>query len=522
MSGRVGRKISILTFALAFFAISGLFFVKSALAATGTIYITPASNSVQNGSTLTVSVRVNPGTTIDSVQGTVTYDASKLQFISVDTSGSAFSTELQNSQSSGSVVFARGDFGAGVSADALIEKISFKALVGSGSGTLGLTGANADAGGTFTNPSSTGASVSFTTPPATCPAGQTGTPPNCTTPTPPGGGSTGGGSSGGGSSGGGSSSGGSHSGGGSGSGGSTGGGSTGTGGNTDKPVCKVNNVRAFYTKAEISMSTSKAAQVYIKYGLDPKNLSFNTAPDGTGTSHSAVLDPATLIPGQTYYYVAVSKDASGNTSETTVNKLQTKGLKVTVGVFDVNHKPLRNKTVTLHSTPQTAKTDANGFVTFDNVSPGDHHVVYAAGKKSYDQSVGVVNNVQTTGDSQSAAAQSFSVVYGFAQSSLSIPVWVWLCVIVLIFGGVVALAQTGRLGMALQLRRRQDYGLPLTSQPVVVGGASRPTDAYRDVGSPPNNPVVQDHLNAIPDPNKPQPGVTIAPAETEDRTKDEN
>ncbi len=183
---------------------------------------------------------------------------------------------------------------------------------------------------------------------------------------------------------------------------------------------------------------------------------------------------------------------------------------MTVGVFDKNHKPLRGKTITLHSSPQTVKTDKNGFATFSDVAPGTHHVIYNAGKQTYDEQVAVVNNVQTSGDTQTAAAQNFSVVYGFVQTSLSIPVWVWLCIAVLVIIAVIALAQAGRLGVALQVRR--NIGAPLISQPIVVGGNTAPSSrSDNSITSEDGKKIVQDRLNSIPNPMQPQPGSTVMP-----------
>ena len=183
MSIRLSKKASLAFFSLAFVLAGGSFFVRSALAATGSIYITPASSSVQNGSNVTVSVRVNPGATVNGVQATLNFDTTKLQYVSASTSGSGFGVQLQQTQSGGTVTMVRGDLSGGVSVDSLIETVTFKALVGSGSSSLTLTNANATDASTsaYTNPSVSGASVSFTTPaapPATCPSGQTGTPPN--------------------------------------------------------------------------------------------------------------------------------------------------------------------------------------------------------------------------------------------------------------------------------------------------------------------------------------------------------
>lgn len=508
MNKRLAQKLGVGVLAIGLAVSASIFGLQQAMAATGSIYITPASNSVQNGNTVTVSVRISPGTTVDSVQGTVGFDAGKLQLVSVNTGGSAFSTELQNTTSSGSVVFARGDFGAGVSSDALIESITFKALVSSGSTSITLSGANADAAGSFTNPSSAGASVSFTAPPVatpTCPAGQTGTPPNCVTPTSGGTGTT--------KTGGGTSSGttktttptsGSTST--TSSGGSTQAPSPAAPSSSSVPAPTVTAQKVQYTQATLSFVSKTPTKVYVRFGVNGQ-LTTNTPETEFSTTHDVAIDPSLLVPGEQYSYVVVATDQQGNVVQSKVQHFTTKGLNVTVGVFDTNHNPLRGKTVTLHSTPQTVKTDKNGFATFTNVSPGDHHVMYTAGKKTYSQLVTAVNNVQTTGNTQTAPEQNFSVVYDFAQSDLHIAPWIWIVFIVVVLG---VLGKTGRLGFAFHFGREK-YLEPLHTQAVVVQATTSSTKPTSVLSNTPSGARVEEHLKAIPTPATPTPGATIAP-----------
>jgi len=501
-------RIGTITLLLAFALLGGLFFMHDALAATGSIYLTPSGSSVQKGNTLTVSIRVNPGTTIDSVQGALNFDSGKLQVVSVNTGGSAFSSELQNTQGGSSVGFARGDFGAGVSGDALIESVTFKALAGSGSTSLSLSGANADAGGTFTNPAVGGATIGFTTPPASCPAGQTGTPPNCVTPTS--GGSSGGGVTGksGGSS---TSNTGSTTSGTSGvSGGASAGGSTGSstsGGASGGTPVTISQPAVQYSRADLSFTSKTPTKVYVRFGIDGL-LTTNTPVSDFATAHTISIDPSLLVPGERYSYVVVSTDQQGRVVQSAVQHFATKGLKVTFGVFDSKHQPLKGRTVTLHSTPQTAKTDDSGFVTFTNVSPGTHHVIYTAGKHTYDQPVSVANTVQTAGATQTADPQSFSVVYNFVQTGFHPSGAVWLVVLVVVVAAIVLLDRTGRLGLSLQLRRPARTA-PLTTQAVVVSSTSAP-----QISPTPPRPAgdgVAERLDTIPGLARPQPGMTIAP-----------
>ncbi|HXR49489.1 MAG TPA: cohesin domain-containing protein, partial [Verrucomicrobiae bacterium] len=139
-------------------------FVQLALAATGVIYITPASSSLQVGSSETLQLRINPGTTVDGVQATVSYNTGYLQLNSVDTSSSPFTVTLQKSAGGGTITLALGNLSGGVSSDSLIATMNFTALAGSSSSSLTISGANATSSGSYTNPATSGASVSFTSP----------------------------------------------------------------------------------------------------------------------------------------------------------------------------------------------------------------------------------------------------------------------------------------------------------------------------------------------------------------------
>lgn len=136
---------------------------------TGNLYLNPATNSVFINNNFDVTLRFAPGTTVDGVQATLNYDATKLQFVSLDAAGSPFDTILgPQTGGSGTVNIAQGNLSGGVSTDALVVKVTFKALAGSGSSNITITG-NATKAGVYTNPTTTAAAVSFATPDTTAP-----------------------------------------------------------------------------------------------------------------------------------------------------------------------------------------------------------------------------------------------------------------------------------------------------------------------------------------------------------------
>lgn len=144
---------------------------------TGSLSLSPASTTVLINNNFTVDVRLTPGTTVDGVEATLTYDPAKLQFVSTSATGSPFDIELTSGTTSNTVTLARGNLSGGVSTDALVAKVTFKALVGTGTGTVQLAG-NATKSGAYTNPVATGASVTFQAPDTTAPAASITAPAN--------------------------------------------------------------------------------------------------------------------------------------------------------------------------------------------------------------------------------------------------------------------------------------------------------------------------------------------------------
>jgi hypothetical protein len=445
-------------------ALVGGFFLHQVLAATGTLYVSPATTSVKNGSNFTASIRLNPGTAVDTVSAVLTYDTAKLTYVSINYSGSPFTTQLPKIES-GRIQVDSALLGGTVSTDSLVANVTFTAKVGSGSSSLGLTG-NAVNGGTTTNPAVTGGTVNFTTPPPATtpppPPPTTTTKPPTTTTKPP----------------------------------------TSTPPTTTPPTSTpalnppaIKDVKVQYSTAAVSATTASPVSLYARYGLTDDNLSTQTAATPLGTAHTVVFDPSNLVPGVTYYYVVYAKDAQGKEAHTDVQSFTTKGLTVTVGVFDKNHVPIKGKTVTLHSSPQSGKTDKNGFVTFKNVAAGNHDLEYKAGSKTYSEQLQVANNVSTAEGVQTAPTQTVSIVFDFVQRSsfLTSP---WLL-------GVLLLVVVVAVFMVLRRRDRFDYNLASAAnnyqgeQPVTVSGDN-----------------ITERLKKLPDTPPAPPGNMISPTDS--------
>ena len=154
-------------------------------AVSGTIYFTPGGGSVINGSEFDIEVRGNVASPAPWGGGTTTivsYDASKLEVVSRDDTGGAFAganTKNWNGTTAGTVKYvAQYYWNAPGVKDQKIIHIKFKAIA---TGTVNLSFAS---GTSINDGPTTGTPSAFTILAPTCPAGQIGTPPNCTTPAP--------------------------------------------------------------------------------------------------------------------------------------------------------------------------------------------------------------------------------------------------------------------------------------------------------------------------------------------------
>jgi hypothetical protein len=92
-----------------------------------TLSLKPSSQRVAKGSTFSVDVwedsLTNP---VNAVQANLAYPADKLDFVSIDNTGSPFTVDAQSVGANGTIMIARGVFG-NVSGSQLVAHIQFKA-----------------------------------------------------------------------------------------------------------------------------------------------------------------------------------------------------------------------------------------------------------------------------------------------------------------------------------------------------------------------------------------------------------
>jgi hypothetical protein len=156
------------------------YYVATSLAASASMYLTPASGTYAAGSTLTVTVRINTGgDNVNAVQADLTYPTSKLTFQSVDATASAFDISAPTSGGNGAVSIARGKIG-NVTGDAEVAKVKFTVLNSAGSAAITVNSSSVVA----RSSDSTNILVNRTGGTYTIPAAATPTPTPAKTPTP--------------------------------------------------------------------------------------------------------------------------------------------------------------------------------------------------------------------------------------------------------------------------------------------------------------------------------------------------
>ncbi|MCH8821753.1 hypothetical protein IID23_04515, partial [Patescibacteria group bacterium] len=95
------------------------------------LYLSPENKIVNHGEEFTIEIRENSlNISVNVVQANLKYDATRIEYIRADFTGSAFSIEAENTAGNGKVKIARGSF-TQLTGDQLVGKIVFKVRQGS-------------------------------------------------------------------------------------------------------------------------------------------------------------------------------------------------------------------------------------------------------------------------------------------------------------------------------------------------------------------------------------------------------
>jgi hypothetical protein len=359
------QKFKLTISALAAIILSFAPLQASAVTASATVYISPGSSSVTKGDNVTVQVRVNSGTDpMNSAQATINYDNTKLQYVSY--ASGAFTTPVQSSSASGSFTYAAALLGSTVSSDKMIFSITFKTIA-SGTASLSLSGVDiANAGSSFSSISKSGGSIAISNPVTSVPTNNTN---NTVTPIPivsvPEEDS-----------------------------------------DTDAPKLKAQPAVTFdQNTITIKFDTDEKAKIKITYtvGKDAKSVSRSTPQ----TKHEFTLgSDEKLTAGTTYKIEIIATDEANNKATIYSKSIRTEGVAYTVQIVDTDGRPLANHPVELHSDPITGTTDENGYVTFADVTPGEHTINFDIDGLAMSQAVLVAQAVITTDDQSGPDAEA--------------------------------------------------------------------------------------------------------------------
>ena len=116
-----------------------LFLSQAAPPPPPTIYISPESSFLPINTNVTFEIRENSGTsTVNAVQANVTYPTTLFDFVSIDSSTSAFGVEAQSTGANGQITIARGVSGGSpaLSGDKLVARVTLRSKTTGGAGNV--------------------------------------------------------------------------------------------------------------------------------------------------------------------------------------------------------------------------------------------------------------------------------------------------------------------------------------------------------------------------------------------------
>jgi hypothetical protein len=319
-----------------------------AFAASATVYVSPANSSVTKGGAVVVSLRVSSGSPMNAVEARLNFDGTKLQYAGISYGDSPFDIGVSPSVTGSSVKVSRASTSGSHTGDKLVASVTLSA-VASGTAALSVSQAVvADSGVGFSSVSTGSGSVTVNEPAAAPPSsgGSSGTasggsaPKKSTTPSP----------------------------------------ITSATPATDAPAQDTTGPTAKNppkTSSEtgtisVTFETDEPSTVQVAYGVgEARDKQFAVAT--SASKHNFKLTP--LVAGTVYGIEITLSDQLGNKTTLTPLSVRTKGVTYAVKLVDKAGKALANHPVELHSDPLKARTNADGIVSFSDVTPGEHTLV---------------------------------------------------------------------------------------------------------------------------------------------------
>lgn len=479
-------------------------------AGAASVSLSPTTQSLKVNDTFTVTVAVNPaGDAIIGAQIKLSYDASKLQYVSHTENTSPLDSSLQSSVTTGALDITRVSFGSTPSTTFTFLQVTFKA-VASGSPTVKiLTGTEttrASDGSNSWNAVQTTATYTVTnqtqsptptpspsptpspTPtPSSSPSSPKPTPtpsPNpAPTPTPspspaP----------------------------------SPASNPTSPADPTPEPpqgliLSQPSVVANSFKKLIVEMKTARPVKAKLLYGLDGTLASASTETEPT-TSPSVEIRSSMLVPGRTYSYAMALTEADGSISQSSTQTFVSKGYRLKVKLLYQDGRPYKQKKVRLNSEPREGTTDDNGEVIFEDVEVGDHTVSFDVAGTSVSQPVTVAAN-ETVADGGSGFDLPLQAVeFQVSQDSGSkkIPMMIGGTIGIVVVVGAAAYVLKQKM---MQLRPYVNSHVTLSGtiqQQNDLNGNSTQTDDFLRPNPPAVSSVIhpdEQLQNTVPDLQKP-------------------
>lgn len=439
-------RLRLSSFLFIFFFFTFIFLAKVSAVSAATLSLSPASGSVQSGSTISLDIKLNTaGAQIKTGSVAISYPSDKLEAIAqpngeyFDPAGSPYSFTLGIPAPTGAIglTFLKNatPFPSGSSLQ--IARLTFKAKVGSGTATISFASFPTNSGGTADNSllDDTSTQVSLTTqsatltltgtsnPPPPPPSNPPSTPPSSPPPsssTPPASSTT--------------------------TSKTTSFVPSPTTNSGDTTAPKISNLKVSditINSAKITWTTDEASNSIVEYVeteqyLKDKVLSGAEQSGDMVTSHSITLPSSILHAGYGYTFRVRSIDASGNSGLSEMTEFRTKGYTVKLKVVDkTTLKPLENIKVEFTKEKLTKRTDSEGVALFDDVAQIDQPLKVSFGDKVYLDTI-----VKVTGESGIGTGESQEVlvkVAGIAEQKQTYRNIGWSMILV----GIVALIGIG-------------------------------------------------------------------------------
>ena len=360
----MGKSAKLITLILASSFVSVFGALQLVKAAAATLYLSPASSSVQQGNNISIAIRVNPGgDPVNAAQANLSYPTDKLNFVSI-TSSSAFPFEVESSGGSGSVRIARGNISS-VSGDQLVATVTFSAKTTTGTAAITFASGSSIIRSTDYQDilsGTTGGNYTVTAPPTPTPSPTPSPSPSSPKPA---------------------------------SGPSSASTSVTPAVAKDATAPKISDVKAVdiaYKTVVITWTTSEPASSIVSYGV---TASYGlSAIDGNFvTNHRVTLPADALASGTKFNFMVKSVDPAGNAATGNNGTFTTKGLTLRVIIVDQKGQAVKGALATLGS--RSALSDKQGHATLTELPSGKHQLTVKARGKITTVMVTILDNENT-------------------------------------------------------------------------------------------------------------------------------